>query len=235
MTRTWKSCPSSSPRSECGVQVSAFHASKHLRLVTLPQRRTREASRSRSRPTGGNPPRRFWMAAGSRNRPPPLASCGSSRNWSRTRKLGSRIVPHSALDEARHFGMEACPSLGIYSPSVSCYEPVDKDQVMFYRGDKEGSDPRGGINEAGAMSSWMLAATGRTAPTTPAPCFAVPTSSTRCSASSAIGRSGLGAGDSRAKPDGGTAGRTTLNGEVCSTKMATSHISLRPSPTAPQL
>jgi pyruvate dehydrogenase E1 component len=66
------------------------------------------------------------------------------------------IVP----DEARTFGMEGMfRQLGIYSSKGQLYEPVDSDQVMYYREDKKGQILEEGINEAGAMSSWIAAAT----------------------------------------------------------------------------
>ena len=73
--------------------------------------------------------------------------------------LGSRIVP-IVPDEARTFGMEGMfRQLGIYSSVGQLYQPVDKDQVMFYREDKKGQILEEGITEAGAMSSWIAAAT----------------------------------------------------------------------------
>lgn len=66
------------------------------------------------------------------------------------------IVP----DEARTFGMEGMfRQLGIYSSVGQLYEPVDSDQIMYYREDKEGQILQEGINEAGAFSSWIAAAT----------------------------------------------------------------------------
>src|SRR5690606_41560697 len=73
--------------------------------------------------------------------------------------LGSRIVP-IVPDEARTFGMEGMfRQLGIYSSVGQLYQPVDKDQVMFYREDKKGQLLEEGSNQAGAMSSWRAAAT----------------------------------------------------------------------------
>lgn len=75
------------------------------------------------------------------------------------KELGPRIVP-IVPDEARTFGMEGMfRQLGIYSSVGQLYEPVDKDQVMFYREDKKGQILEEGINEAGAMSSWIAAGT----------------------------------------------------------------------------
>ncbi|MBF0255636.1 MAG: pyruvate dehydrogenase (acetyl-transferring), homodimeric type [Gammaproteobacteria bacterium] len=77
----------------------------------------------------------------------------------RDKALGKFIVP-IVPDEARTFGMEGMfRQLGIYSSVGQLYEPVDSDQVMSYREDKQGQILEEGINEAGAMSSWIAAAT----------------------------------------------------------------------------
>lgn len=74
-------------------------------------------------------------------------------------KIGNNIVP-IIPDEARTFGMEGMfRQLGIYSSVGQLYEPQDKAQVMFYKEDKSGQILEEGINEAGAMSSWIAAAT----------------------------------------------------------------------------
>jgi pyruvate dehydrogenase E1 component len=73
--------------------------------------------------------------------------------------LGKYIVP-IIPDEARTFGMEGMfRQLGIYSSVGQLYEPMDSDQVMYYREDKQGQILEEGITEAGAMSSWIAAAT----------------------------------------------------------------------------
>ncbi|MEW8461866.1 MAG: pyruvate dehydrogenase (acetyl-transferring), homodimeric type, partial [Candidatus Thiodiazotropha endolucinida] len=77
----------------------------------------------------------------------------------RNKTVGKQVVP-IVPDEARTFGMEGMfRQLGIYSSVGQLYEPVDADQVMFYREDKKGQILQEGINEAGAMSSWIAAAT----------------------------------------------------------------------------
>ncbi|MFZ4760741.1 MAG: pyruvate dehydrogenase (acetyl-transferring), homodimeric type, partial [Burkholderiaceae bacterium] len=77
----------------------------------------------------------------------------------RDKSLGQRVVP-IVPDEARTFGMEGMfRQLGIYAPEGQKYTPVDKDQVMYYREDKSGQILEEGINEAGAFSSWIAAAT----------------------------------------------------------------------------
>jgi pyruvate dehydrogenase E1 component len=66
------------------------------------------------------------------------------------------IVP----DEARTFGMESLfPSLGIYSPKGQTYEPVDRDQLMYYREAKDGQILNEGITEAGSMADFIAAST----------------------------------------------------------------------------
>src|SRR5438477_347564 len=77
----------------------------------------------------------------------------------RDKDIGKRIVP-IVPDEARTFGMEGMfRQLGIFAAEGQKYEPVDKDQVMYYREDKQGQILEEGINEAGAFSSWIAAAT----------------------------------------------------------------------------
>ena len=77
----------------------------------------------------------------------------------RDKEIGKRVVP-IVPDEARTFGMEGMfRQLGIFASEGQKYEPVDKDQVMYYREDKQGQILEEGINEAGAFSSWIAAAT----------------------------------------------------------------------------
>ncbi len=77
----------------------------------------------------------------------------------RDKQIGKLVVP-IVPDEARTFGMEGMfRQLGIYSSVGQLYEPVDSDQVMYYREDKKGQILQEGINEAGAISSWIAAAT----------------------------------------------------------------------------
>ncbi len=73
--------------------------------------------------------------------------------------IGRYVVP-IVPDESRTFGMEGLfRQLGIYSSVGQLYHPVDADQVMYYREDKKGQILQEGINEAGALSSWIAAAT----------------------------------------------------------------------------
>src|SRR5438093_902703 len=77
----------------------------------------------------------------------------------RDKTIGKHIVP-IVPDESRTFGMEGMfRQLGIYSAVGQLYKPQDADQLMYYREDKSGQVLQEGINEAGAMSSWIAAAT----------------------------------------------------------------------------
>jgi pyruvate dehydrogenase E1 component len=102
--------------------------------------------------------------------------------------------------------------LGIYSSVGQLYEPVDKDQVMFYREDKKGQILEEGINEAGAMSSFIAAGTSYSSHNQPMLPFYIFYS---MFGFQRIGDLAWAAGDSRTRGFliGGTAGRTTLNGE----------------------
>src|SRR4051812_37642363 len=80
----------------------------------------------------------------------------------RDKNIGKHIVP-IVPDESRTFGMEGMfRQLGIYSAVGQLYKPQDADQLMYYREDKSGQVLQEGINEAGAMSSWICAATSYT-------------------------------------------------------------------------
>jgi Pyruvate dehydrogenase complex, dehydrogenase (E1) component len=75
------------------------------------------------------------------------------------KQIGDRVVP-IVPDEARTFGMEGLfRQLGIYSSGGQKYEPEDAGQIMYYREEKKGRILEEGINEAGAMSGWLAAAT----------------------------------------------------------------------------
>ena len=77
----------------------------------------------------------------------------------RDKDIGSRVVP-IVPDEARTFGMEGMfRQLGIYSSEGQIYEPEDSDEIAGYRESKEGQVLEEGINEAGAISAWIAAAT----------------------------------------------------------------------------
>ena len=77
----------------------------------------------------------------------------------RDKAIGKRVVP-IIPDEARTFGLEGLfRQVGIYDPAGQLYEPIDADQVMWYKQSSNGQVLQEGINEAGSMSSWIAAAT----------------------------------------------------------------------------
>jgi pyruvate dehydrogenase E1 component len=77
----------------------------------------------------------------------------------REKETGRRWVP-VVPDEARTFGMESLfPSAGLYSPKGQTYDPVDRDQLMFYKEAKDGQILNEGITEAGSLADFTAAAT----------------------------------------------------------------------------
>ncbi|HJP35931.1 MAG TPA: pyruvate dehydrogenase (acetyl-transferring), homodimeric type, partial [Gammaproteobacteria bacterium] len=141
----------------------------------------------------------------------------------RDKNLGPRIVP-IVPDEARTFGMEGMfRQLGIYSSVGQLYEPVDHDQVMYYREDKSGQILEEGINEAGAMCSWIAAATSYSNHNLQMVPFYIYYS---MFGFQRIGDLAWAAGDMQARGFllGGTAGRTTLAGEGLQHQDGHSHV-----------
>ena len=141
----------------------------------------------------------------------------------RDKNIAKRIVPIIA-DEARTFGMEGMfRQLGIYSSKGQLYTPVDSDQLMFYKEDTKGQILQEGISEAGAMSSWIAAATSYANSGSPMIPFFIFYS---MFGFQRIGDLAWAAGDMRARGFllGGTAGRTTLNGEGLQHEDGNSHI-----------
>ena len=141
----------------------------------------------------------------------------------RDKAIGRHIVP-IIPDEARTFGMEGLfRQVGIYSSVGQLYEPVDSDQVMYYREDKGGQILEEGINEAGAFSSWIAAATSYSSNGVQMIPFYIYYS---MFGFQRIGDLAWAAGDSRARGFllGGTAGRTTLNGEGLQHEDGHSHL-----------
>jgi len=139
------------------------------------------------------------------------------------KSLAKYIVP-IVPDEARTFGMEGMfRQLGIYSSVGQLYEPVDSDQVMFYKESKTGQILEEGINEAGAFSSWLAAATSYSVTGVQMIPFYIFYS---MFGFQRIGDLAWAAGDSRARGFllGATAGRTTLNGEGLQHEDGHSHI-----------
>ena len=141
----------------------------------------------------------------------------------RDKNIGPRVVPIVA-DEARTFGMEGMfRQYGIYSHIGQLYKPEDADQLMFYKEAKNGQILQEGICEAGAMCSWIAAATAySTSGVQMIPVYLYYS----MFGFQRIGDLAWAAGDSRARGFliGGTSGRTTLNGEGLQHQDGHSHL-----------
>ena len=141
----------------------------------------------------------------------------------RDRKIGKHVVP-IVPDESRTFGMEGMfRQYGIFSQVGQLYRPQDADQLMYYKEDKSGQMLQEGINEAGAMSSWIAAATSYSTNNVPMIPFYIYYSMFGLQR---VGDLAWAAGDMRARGFllGATAGRTTLNGEGLQHEDGHSHI-----------
>jgi pyruvate dehydrogenase E1 component len=141
----------------------------------------------------------------------------------RDKNLGKRVVP-IVPDEARTFGMEGMfRQLGIYSSEGQLYEPEDSDELAAYKESKTGQVLEEGINEAGAFAAWMAAATSYSTHQYTLLPFYIYYS---MFGFQRIGDLAWAAGDLQAKGFllGGTAGRTTLNGEGLQHQDGHSHL-----------
>jgi pyruvate dehydrogenase E1 component len=141
----------------------------------------------------------------------------------RDKQIGKHIVP-IVPDESRTFGMEGMfRQFGIFSQVGQLYRPQDADQLMFYKEDKKGQILQEGINEPGAMASWIAAATSYSVNDMPMIPFFIYYS---MFGFQRFGDLAWAAGDSRSRGFllGGTAGRTTLNGEGLQHEDGHSHI-----------
>ncbi|AEA99130.1 pyruvate dehydrogenase (acetyl-transferring), homodimeric type [Alteromonas mediterranea] len=139
------------------------------------------------------------------------------------KKIGKRVVP-IIPDEARTFGMEGLfRQVGIYANEGQKYVPQDADQVAYYREDKKGQVLQEGINELGAMASWVASGTSySTCNATTIPFYIYYS----MFGFQRVGDLAWAAGDSQARGFllGATAGRTTLNGEGLQHQDGHSHV-----------
>ncbi len=141
----------------------------------------------------------------------------------RDKNIGKRIVP-IVPDESRTFGMEGMfRQYGIFSQVGQLYRPQDADQLSYYKEDRSGQMLQVGINEAGAMASWIAAATSYSNSNTPMIPFYIYYS---MFGFQRVHDLAWAAGDMRARGFllGGTSGRTTLNGEGLQHEDGHSHI-----------
>jgi pyruvate dehydrogenase E1 component len=141
----------------------------------------------------------------------------------RDKNIGKRVVP-IVPDESRTFGMEGMfRQLGIWNQLGQLYTPQDADQLMFYRESKDGQVLQEGINEPGAMCDWIAAATSYSTHGVPMIPFYIFYS---MFGFQRVGDLAWASGDMRSRGFllGGTAGRTTLNGEGLQHEDGHSHI-----------
>src|SRR5439155_2384314 len=174
-----------------------------------PQRRVRNAT---VQPPASSAFEEFLAGSGERQASTTMVFVRMLAALMRDKEIGKRIVP-IVPDEARTFGMDTFfRSFGIYSSLGQTYEPVDSENLLFYRESKDGQVLEEGITEAGSMSSFIAAGTSAGLPgVTTIPVFMF---------YSMFGMQRIGdlvwaAADARTRGFlvGGTAGRTTLNGE----------------------
>ncbi len=165
----------------------------------------------------------FYKGSGDRDEATTMVFVHLLSKLLKDKKTGERIVP-IVPDEARTFGMESLfRQVGIYSHVGQLYEPVDRENLLYYREIKDGAILEEGITEAGAMSSFIAAGTSYAAhDMTMIPVFLF---------YSMFGFQRIGdliwaAGDSRARGflAGGTSGRTTLPGEGLQHQDGNSHL-----------
>jgi pyruvate dehydrogenase E1 component len=141
----------------------------------------------------------------------------------RDKNLGSHVVP-IVPDESRTFGMEGLfRQVGIFSQVGQLYRPQDADQLMYYREDPKGQILQEGINEPGAMASFIAAGTSYSTSNVPMIPFYIYYS---MFGFQRVGDLAWAAGDMRTRGFliGGTSGRTTLNGEGLQHEDGHSHI-----------
>ncbi len=141
----------------------------------------------------------------------------------RDKSIGPHIVP-IVPDESRTFGMEGLfRQVGIYSPVGQLYQPQDSEQLSFYKEDQHGQILEEGITEAGSISSFIAAGTSYSAHAVQMVPFYIYYS---MFGYQRVGDLVWAAGDSRTRGFmlGGTAGRTTLNGEGLQHEDGHSHV-----------
>jgi pyruvate dehydrogenase E1 component len=186
----------------------------------LPQRRRKSASVA---VPGLEAFRQITQGTGEREISTTMAFVRGMNLLLRDKQLAPHLVPIVA-DEARTFGMEGMfRQIGIYAPFGQKYKPVDADQLMFYREDQKGQVLQEGISEPGAMSAWMAAGSSYSISDVPMLPFYIYYS---MFGFQRVGDLAWAAGDLRARGFlvGGTAGRTTLNGEGLQHEDGQSHL-----------
>ena len=206
---------------EDSPEMQYLHARRAALGGYLPRRR-RAASKGLtvpSMPAWGA----FALDAGGREMSTTMALVRMLTALLKDGEIGSRVVPIVA-DEARTFGMaNMFRQVGIYSPLGQRYEPEDLGSMLYYREDTRGQILEEGISEAGAISSWIAAATAYSVHDLPMLPFYIYYS---MFGFQRIGDLIWAAADQRARGFlvGATSGRTTLGGEGLQHQDGTSHL-----------
>ena len=206
---------------EDSPEMQYLHARRAALGGFLPRRR-KAASKGLtvpSMPTWGA----FALEAGGREMSTTMALVRMLTALLKDAEIGSRVVPIVA-DEARTFGMaNMFRQVGIYSPLGQRYEPEDLGSMLYYREDTRGQILEEGISEAGAISSWIAAATAYSVHDLPMLPFYIYYS---MFGFQRIGDLIWAAADQRARGFliGATSGRTTLGGEGLQHQDGTSHL-----------
>jgi pyruvate dehydrogenase E1 component len=194
---------------EDSPEIKYLKARREALGGSLPQRRTEVP---RLKVPGLDAFKSLLEGSGEREMSTTMAFVRFLTTLMRDKNIGSNVVP-IVPDEARTFGMEGMfRQFGIYSSVGQLSQPMDSDQVMYYREDKQGQMLQEGINEAGAMSSWIAAATAYSNHGVSMIPFYIFYS---MFGFQRVGDLAWAAGDMQARGFlmGGTAGRTTLAGE----------------------
>jgi len=201
-------------------EMKYLHARRHKLGGYLP-------ARDASCPTLAAPPAaefgRFALEANGKEMSTTMAFVRMLSALLKERTLGARVVPIIA-DEARTFGMaDLFRSVGIYSPVGQLYQPEDSAQISFYKEAKNGQILEEGINEAGAVASWVAAGTSYSTNGFAMLPFYIFYS---MFGFQRVGDLLWAAADSRTRGFlmGATAGRTTLSGEGLQHQDGTSHL-----------
>ncbi|MGF6603617.1 pyruvate dehydrogenase E1 component [Paraburkholderia sp. GAS448] len=206
---------------ENSPEMQYLHARRAALGGYLPRRR-RVASKGLTVPslqTWGQ----FALQAGGREMSTTMALVRMLTALLKDAQLGQRVVPIVA-DEARTFGMaNMFRQVGIYSPLGQLYEPEDLGSMLYYREDTKGQILEEGISEAGAVSSWIAAATSYSVHDLPMLPFYIYYS---MFGFQRIGDLIWAAADQRARGFliGATSGKTTLGGEGLQHQDGSSHL-----------
>jgi pyruvate dehydrogenase E1 component len=194
------------------AEMKYLHARRHALGGYMPARASRSATLDVPR-----------LQLAPRNQSTTMAFVQLLSQLMKDPQLGKRVVPIVA-DEARTFGMQTLfRQFGIYSALGQLYEPEDHEELLYYREAQDGQILEEGITEAGALASWLAAATAYSAHGMPMLPFYVYYS---IFGFQRVGDLMWAAADSRARGFlvGGTAGRTTLAGEGLQHQDGSSHL-----------